>query len=386
MTNRESFECIAQHLYKRQYQTASGEWSTLYYGRFKDWKRKRRTFSLGSDLKTAREELKVLEARNIRKEDFDADKKKKENGYTFSEWVKQYFIVTKKKKSKWKRQICENHLKPFFGDMALSDIRRSTIMTYKDRRQDSPIIRHGQEVEGQRVCVSSVNRELAVLRQILNEAAEREIIETAPKVSQESEKDRARDRILFDEEYRRLLDHSPRWLQRVFVGAYEACLSRSDLLNLTWSEVNRRVGVIKLEGGRDKTKVRQIVPISPELNEVLDELWQEHQRVPNMEGRVFTRGGRSISPSGLRKAFEKAVRSVGIQNFRFHDFRHTAKTRWVANGVPTEAAMLAAGHKSVEAHYRYVNMQERHLIQAFLPVHTPCTHETQHEAGNSLTS
>ena len=34
-------------------------------------KKKRRTFPVGSDLKTAREECKVLEARNIRKENFD---------------------------------------------------------------------------------------------------------------------------------------------------------------------------------------------------------------------------------------------------------------------------------------------------------------------------
>jgi hypothetical protein len=38
---------------------------------FTDWKKKRRTFPVGSDLKTVREECKVLEARNIRKEDFD---------------------------------------------------------------------------------------------------------------------------------------------------------------------------------------------------------------------------------------------------------------------------------------------------------------------------
>ena len=69
----QTFERVERHLYKRQYQTVSGDWSTIFYARFTDWKGKRRIFPLGSDLKTAREELKVLEARNIRREDFDKD-------------------------------------------------------------------------------------------------------------------------------------------------------------------------------------------------------------------------------------------------------------------------------------------------------------------------
>ena len=72
----QKFERIEKHLYLRQYQTAGGEWSTLYYVRFKDWKGKHRAFPVGSELKTAREELTVYEARNIRRENFDLDKKK----------------------------------------------------------------------------------------------------------------------------------------------------------------------------------------------------------------------------------------------------------------------------------------------------------------------
>jgi hypothetical protein len=83
---------VAKHLYKRQYQTAGGDWSTIFYARFTDWKGKRKIFSLGSDLKTAREELKVLEARNIRREDFDKDKpiEEKTGAMTFAEWGKKY--------------------------------------------------------------------------------------------------------------------------------------------------------------------------------------------------------------------------------------------------------------------------------------------------------
>lgn len=72
------FERIEKHLYRRQYQTADGDWVTVYYAGFVDWKGKRRIFPVGSDLKTARDELKVYGARNIRRGDFDADRQKPE--------------------------------------------------------------------------------------------------------------------------------------------------------------------------------------------------------------------------------------------------------------------------------------------------------------------
>ncbi len=60
-----SFKREARHLFKRQYPTSSGEWSTLYYGKFTDWKGVSRKFPLGSDLKTAKDQLQVLEADNV---------------------------------------------------------------------------------------------------------------------------------------------------------------------------------------------------------------------------------------------------------------------------------------------------------------------------------
>ena len=69
----QKFECIEKHLYKRVYQTSKGERRILYYALFRDrLKGKPRKFRLRSDLKPAREDLQVLEARKIQREDFDA--------------------------------------------------------------------------------------------------------------------------------------------------------------------------------------------------------------------------------------------------------------------------------------------------------------------------
>lgn len=86
----QKFDCIEKHLYRRQYQTAGGDRSTLYYAILTDWKKKRRTFPLGNKLEDARDALGELRNRNKGRYDFNAEKKKLEDerrrGVTFSQW------------------------------------------------------------------------------------------------------------------------------------------------------------------------------------------------------------------------------------------------------------------------------------------------------------
>jgi hypothetical protein len=74
----QKFERIEKHLYVRQYQTAGGEWSTIYYAEFTDWQGIRRKFPLGDDLPDARDKLGELRNLNKGRYDWDAEKKKAE--------------------------------------------------------------------------------------------------------------------------------------------------------------------------------------------------------------------------------------------------------------------------------------------------------------------
>lgn len=91
---KDQFKRIERHLYKRHYLTGKGDWSTLHYGIFVDWKGKRRRFPLGGELRAAREQLKILEADNVKRKDFDLEKKEKQKaataGMTVAEWLDRY--------------------------------------------------------------------------------------------------------------------------------------------------------------------------------------------------------------------------------------------------------------------------------------------------------
>jgi hypothetical protein len=54
---KESFERVGEHLYKRQYQSAKGQWKTIFYAIFTDWKGIRRKVPLGGKLPQPRAQI-----------------------------------------------------------------------------------------------------------------------------------------------------------------------------------------------------------------------------------------------------------------------------------------------------------------------------------------
>lgn len=104
---------------------------------------------------------------------------------------------------------------------------------------------------------STVNREITALIGLLDLAAENRLLEKIPATRRlkDSEDHLVRERVLDSDEYKTLLEASPRWLQRVIIGSYEACSSRVDLLTLSAEEVHRRMpetALIKLTGGQEQ--------------------------------------------------------------------------------------------------------------------------------------
>jgi integrase len=373
----QTFERVEKHLYKRQYQTASGDWSTVYYGIFTDWKGKRRTFPLGDSLESARDKLGVLHKRNDAEYDFDKERQEREKakikGITLGEWLDRYLdLVNMMPSHKTKKAQCY-HLKRLLGHLPLSEVTKVRIMEYKNRRLSECLIRYGEAVEGTRVKGATVNREVSCLITALNLAGDEGLCEGAPKIKKERET--PRDRILTDTEYKAILDVSPLWLRRVIIGANEAAFDQGVLLKLTWDCVSD--GLIMVKGGRSKTGAMQKVGISPELGEVLDELRAEYRKIPNTDRRVFTKGGKPIPKATLRHAFDKAVQDAKIEDFQFRDFRHCARTRWAANGLPFEVGEVGIGHKLRGIAGRYVNLSDDHIRDAFQKLFTARLHGIQ---------
>ncbi|HEY2920939.1 MAG TPA: site-specific integrase [Candidatus Binatia bacterium] len=375
------------HLYVREYETAAGDDRKKYYGIFTcKAKGQRRVFPLGGDLGTAKEALALLLADNVKGDgkDFDAERANEKRGYTFSEWAEEYFAkkVDPEKHAGGVEREKRSYetLKPFFGNMLLSEIKRSTIMEYRTKRLQEVIMRGGKPVkfDGQVRTVSfvTVNRELAFLRFMLNMAEDDEIIEAAPRFKSKgknglikSEKGRQRTRTVTPGEYQAILSHMKRPQQRYVIALYESSMRRDEPIAMTWDMVDLKKGLITLPATIVKEKSPRRTPISWELRHVLEELKEEQKKIPNVGKKVFTRNGRPIK--SIRTAFERALalalekQEIEDGNIVPHDFRRTAITRWTRSGIPREIVMDCSGHKRSSAHDNYLNFTDDELIEAF---------------------
>jgi integrase len=372
-------EVPIKHFYRRQYQTAGGNWSTIYYAIFTDWKGKRRKFALGSEIKAAKEGLALYEARNVKREDFDADKERPKQGMTVSEWLDSYLELVKHTPSGGTKRAQCIPLKRILGALLVTEVNRVRIMEYKSRRLTEALIRHGEAVQGTKVKGATVNREISCLITALNLAADQGIGEGAPKIKKERET--PRERILTESEHKAIVAAAPRWLQRVVIAASETAIDQGVLLKLTWDSIG--TGLIVVKGGRTKTGARQCVGIAPALNDVLDELRAEYRRIPNTDRRVFTKGGKPIPKATLRHAFDKAVQDAKIEDFQFRDFRHCARTRWAAAGLPYEIGEIGIGHKLRGIAGRYINLSDDQIREAFRKLFPTFPQEKETAAGGA---
>ncbi len=71
MAQNGTWKRIEPQLYRLKHQTPTGEWTTRYYARFKDWKGVNRKVPAGTDLRGARTKKKLLLGENARHVDFD---------------------------------------------------------------------------------------------------------------------------------------------------------------------------------------------------------------------------------------------------------------------------------------------------------------------------
>ncbi len=68
------------------------------------------------------------------------------------------------------------------------------------------------------------------------------------------------------------------------------------------------------------------------------------------------------------------MRGDEIDDFQFRDFRHCARTRWAADGLPFEVAEIGLGHKIRGMAGRYTNLSDDPIRNAFQEMSTRSSH------------
>ena len=66
----------------------------------------------------------------------------------------------------------------------------------------------------------------------------------------------------------------------------------------------------------------------------------------------------------VKRSFASACRKAGLEDFRFHDLRHTFASHLVMKGVGLKAVQELLGHADIKMTMRYSHLSQAHLKEA----------------------
>jgi integrase len=212
-------------------------------------------------------------------------------------------------------------------------------------------------IKAREASEATTNRHLAVIRAILRRAAfEWEWIDRVPKVRLFKERKR-RIRWISRDEAERLLTVLPTHEAEMARFALFTGLRQANVVQMEWSQIDmqRRVAWVH----PDQAKARK--PIAVPLNdEALDVVRRQLGKHPV---RLFTKNGKPIKGVNM-KVWGRALMQAGIEQFRWHDLRHTWASWHVQAGTPIYELQELGGWESVETVRRYAHLAPEHLARA----------------------
>lgn len=178
-----------------------------------------------------------------------------------------------------------------------------------------------------------------------------------------------------------ILGELSRGYDRAVRFAFLSGCRRMEILGLEWPMVDFFSRNFKVMGKGGKERV---IPMSEEIFRLLWEEKDHHpvkvftfeaRRTRKKEGLV--RGKRyPLTESGLKSAMRRAVPKAGVENFRFHDTRHTAATR-VLRKSNLRVAQLLLGHSDVKTTTKYAHAMNDDIRAALDAASRPTANPTK---------
>jgi len=254
---------------------------------------------------------------------------------------------------------------------------------------------------GKKVKFQTIKRELAYLKTIINLAIKNRVIETHPICNfqfEPTEDDTAQiaeeqQRDLSPDEEKRLrhalsvredtirssrtsanawrtarsqdllpvvpTDHYVDHVQPIVLLALLTGLRRGDIFDLKWQHVDldRRLITKQINKTRRKKPQATALPVCSEVIEIL----RKCRKSSTNTDLVFPSPVTGKRYDNITKAFKAVLETAQIENFRFHDLRHTFGTRLSIGGIELNTIKGLMTHSDIKMTQRYAHLSPDHM-------------------------
>ncbi|MCX7111778.1 MAG: tyrosine-type recombinase/integrase [Proteobacteria bacterium] len=171
---------------------------------------------------------------------------------------------------------------------------------------------------------------------------------------------RGRVRYLSDAERESLLaackESSSPYLYTAVVLALATGMRQGELMGLSWDDIDLPRGRAILH--ETKNGERRAVHLAGHALEQIKELG----KVRRLDTKLLFPGHRHKGkPLDLRAPWEQALKAAGIEDFHFHDLRHSCASYLAMNGASLSEIAEVLGHKTLAMVKRYSHLSDAHV-------------------------
>ncbi|HKJ10337.1 MAG TPA: site-specific integrase, partial [Gammaproteobacteria bacterium] len=247
-----------------------------------------------------------------------------------------------------------------FLDKDMGDLDAAKIAEHRSKRQAAGVL------------PQTLNRDRTTLLSLLNNAAERAILEANPLagaalkqlqtaddrrvrwLGQRDELEDIRDpdtgtKVGERERFLQALEHAPDYLRQMALLVLNTGLRRGEVFDLRWEHVSIERRTLTVHASTAKTSKTRHVPLNDEAAAVLQELADDKHET----GLVFVNKKTEARYDTVKKSWATLVKRARLHDFHFHDCRHDFASRLVQAGVDLYVVRDLLGHSSLQLTERY---------------------------------
>lgn len=250
------------------------------------------------------------------------------------------------------------------GGYALADVTPALIAEQRDFLAKKVLVPSSDDRPARLTAPATVVRYLAALSAAFSQAVnEWGWIEVSPMAKVKKPREpKGRVRFLSDEERAKLFDacrkSENRYLYAIVLLAISTGARHGEIMGLEWQHIDferSRAVLFDTKNGDHRPLL-----LSPQL---IDELQRLHSARADGTSLVFVSARAPTRPMEIRAYWHTALTVAGINDFRFHDLRHTAASYLAMNGATSTELSEILGHKTLSMVKRYAHLSESHTRQ-----------------------
>jgi integrase len=136
-------------------------------------------------------------------------------------------------------------------------------------------------------------------------------------------------------------------------------MRKGEILNLRWSQVDLRIGAIRLAAEDTKTNFARTVYLT---NRAMNELKRQPRHIGT--DYVFVNPETRTRWEDARKLFVRARRHANLEHVWFHDLRRSFVTNARRRGVAESVVMRMSGHRTRNVFDRYNIVEDEDVRNA----------------------